>query len=78
MTLWCNQKIVEKSLIAPKQIKLKKIAKGGSLVFFRGSGRRFCFGRGSDISSMFRISIVQVQQMEQSLPYAFKKKQTTL
>ena len=30
---------------------------------FRGSGRRFCFGRGSDVSSEFWTSVVQVEQM---------------
>ena len=38
----CRQKI---------KVKNTKIATGGSLVCFRASGRRFCFGRGSDVSS---------------------------
>ena len=42
-----------------------------SLVRFRGSGRRFCFGRGSDISSMFWTCVDQVKQMnKKSGPYA--------
>ena len=49
----------------PKKIEVKntKIAKGESLVCFQGSGRRFCFGRGSDVSSIFWTCIVQVEQM---------------
>ena len=54
------KKFSKNSLIKPKKSKLKtKIAKGGSLVSFRGSGRRFCFGRGSDVPSMFWTCIVQ-------------------
>ena len=39
----------------PKKIQVKN-TKGGSLVYFRGSGHRcFCFGRGSGVSSMFLL-----------------------
>ena len=53
----------------PKIILVKntKIAKGGSLVCFRGSARRFCFGRGSDVSRMFWICLVQVEQMNKKV-----------
>ena len=44
-------------------VKNTKIAKGGILSMFRGSGRRFCFGRGFDVSSMFWTSVVQIEQM---------------
>ena len=58
------QNLLKKSHM-PKKIQMKntKIAKGRSLVCFRGSGRRFCFGRSSDVSSMFWICVVQVEQM---------------
>ena len=42
------------------EVKITKMAKGGSLVCFRGSGRRFCFSQGSDVLSMFWKSLVQV------------------
>ena len=43
---------IQKSRIVPNKIRVKN-TKGGVLCF-RGSGRRcFCFGRGSDVSSMF-------------------------
>ena len=48
-------------------MKNTKIAKGVSLVCFRASGRRFCFGRGSDVSSMFCTSVVQVEQMNKKV-----------
>ena len=35
----------------------------GSLVCCRGSGHRFCFGRGFDVFSMFWMCVVQVEQM---------------
>ena len=38
-TLWCNPKSFKKSSIVPK----KKWGHGGSLVWFRGCGRLFCF-----------------------------------
>ena len=59
------KKNFEKKFIVPTKIEVKniKIAKGGSLVCFQGSGRRFCFGRGSDVSSIFWTRIVQVEQM---------------
>ena len=44
---------------------------------FRGSGRRFCFGRGSGIPSMFWASVVQVEQMNKKGPYAYEKKLPT-
>ena len=44
-------------------LSLQKIAKGGLSVCFRGSGRGLCFGRGSDVSRMFLICVVQVEQM---------------
>ena len=47
------QNFWKKSYSAEKHLKWEKIAKGGSLVCFWGSGRRFSFGRGSDVSSMF-------------------------
>ena len=49
----------------PEKIEVEnnKVAKGGSLVYFLGCGRRFCFGRGSDVSSMLWTSVVQVEQM---------------
>ena len=57
-------KKVKKSRIVPKKIRVKN-TKGGILCF-RGSGRRcFCFGRGSDVSSMFWTSVVQVDDVEQ-------------
>ena len=50
---------------AIQKIRVKN-TKGGSLVCFRGSGRRcFCFGRGSGVSSMFWTSVVQVDDVEQ-------------
>ena len=39
-----------------------KIVKGGSLACFRGSGRRFCFRRGSDVSSMFWTSVFKLNK----------------
>ena len=51
------QKFSNRSLIVPKKT-MKKIANGGSVVCFRGSGRRFsvfCFGRGSDDSSVLNL-----------------------
>ena len=63
--------VFEKIRIAPIKSKVKtptwEIVKGGSIVRFRGSGRRFCFGRGSDISSMFWTSVVQVEQMNNNV-----------
>ena len=55
-----------------------EIAEGGSLVSFRGSGRRFCFGRGSDVSSMFWIWVVQVEQMNKIVDHARVKKLPTV
>ena len=37
------------------------------LTCFRVSGRLFCFGRGSDVSSMFWTSVVQVEQMNKNM-----------
>ena len=34
--------------------------KRGSSLCFRGSGRRFCVGQGSDVPSMFCTSVIQV------------------
>ena len=54
----CAKKIQDKNI---------KIAKGRSLARFRGSGRWFCFGRGTDVSSMVWICIVQVEQMNKKV-----------
>ena len=46
-----ESKKFQKKSIVPKKIQVKNTI-GGSLVYFRGSGRRcFCFGRGSGVSS---------------------------
>ena len=37
------------------------------MVCFRGSGRRFCFGRGSDVSRKFWTSVVQGEQMNKKV-----------
>ena len=59
-----SQKFQRKSQSA-ENIRVKNTT-GGSLVCFRGSGRRcFCFGRGSGVSSMFWTSVVQVDIVEQ-------------
>ena len=58
-TIWCNLKFLEKKSHGAEKLQVK-IAKGGLLVCFRGSGRHFCFERDSDISSMFWTSVVQV------------------
>ena len=54
---WFNQKIFEKKSHKAKkyQVKNTKIAKGLSLVCFRASGRRFCFGQGSEVFSVLDI-----------------------
>ena len=53
----------KKSRIVPKKLR-KKNTKG--VLCFRGSGRRrFCFGRGSGVLSMFWTSVVQVDDVEQ-------------
>ena len=39
------------------------MAKGGSFVYFRRSGRWFCFGQGSDVSSIVWKCVGQVEQM---------------
>ena len=60
----------KKSLIVPKNIEGKKtkIAKGEFFpVCFRSSRRRFYFGRGSEVSSMFWICSVQVEQMNKKI-----------
>ena len=44
-----------------------KSPKFGSFECFRSSGRWFRFGRGSDISSMLRTSIVQAEQMNKKV-----------
>ena len=49
------------------EVKNTKTAKGGSFVCFRGSRRRFSFGRGSDVSSMFRTCVVEVEQMNKKV-----------
>ena len=59
-----SKKFQKKSRGAEK-VRVKN-TKGGSLVCFRGSGRRcFSFGRGSGVSSMFWTSVVQVDVVEQ-------------
>ena len=50
------------------------IAKGRSLVSFRGYEHRFCFGRGSVISGMFWTSVVQVEQMKKKLTVRCKSR----
>ena len=57
---WRRDPLVQKSWYT-------KIAKGVSLVCFRGSGRRFCFGWGSDKSSMFWTCVGKVKQMNKKL-----------
>ena len=53
-TFWCNLNIIEKVSECQKiWLKNTKISKAGSLVCFRRPGRRFCSGRGSDLSSIF-------------------------
>ena len=42
--------------------KTSKLKTSGSLASFRGSGRRFCFGRYSDNSIMCLTSVLQVEQ----------------
>ena len=60
-----QSKKFQKKSHRPKKIRVKN-TKGGSLVCFRGSGRRcFCFGRGSGVSSMFWTSVVQIDVVEQ-------------
>ena len=53
----------------------------GTLVWFRGPGRRcFCFGRGSGVSSMFWMSVVQVyvvEQMNKKVDHTRLKNKTT-
>ena len=57
------------------QVKNTKIVRGGPLVCFHGSGRRFCFGRGSDVSSIFWTSVFQVEQMNKKVD--LMRKETT-
>ena len=52
-TRWCNQKIHQDSQVG--------------ILSFRGYGRRFCFGRDSDVCSMFWICVVQVEQMNKKV-----------
>ena len=59
---------------AEKNVRNINIAKGGSLVCFRSSGRRFCFGRGSDVSSMFWACVVQVEQTNKNVDLTRIKK----
>ena len=50
------KKFSKKVSLVPRKIEvIAKIAKGGTLVCYRSSGRCFCFcfGRGYDVSSMF-------------------------
>ena len=72
-----QSKKVQKSRKVPKKIRVKN-TKGGSLVCFRGSGRRcFCFGRGFGVSSMFWTSVVQgdvVEQMNKTVDLTGLKK----
>ena len=62
-TLWWNPKKFKKSHSAKKnRVKTTKRV----VLCFRGSGRRcFCFGRGSDVWSMFRTFVIQVDGVEQ-------------
>ena len=65
-----SEKSLEKSLKrSHKKSKLKTLRypKGGSLVCFRGSGHRVCFGRVSGVSSMFWICVVQVEQLNKKV-----------
>ena len=55
------------SLPGLSKLKATILPKERSLVCFKSSGRRFCFGRGSDESSMFRTSIVQVEKMNKKV-----------
>ena len=50
-----SKKLLKKRCRSAEKFEVKntKIAKGGLLVCFRGSGRWFCFRRGSEISSIF-------------------------
>ena len=50
-----------------KKFNLKREPMGRSLVCSRASGRRFCFGRSFDVSSMFWTSVVQVEQMDKKV-----------
>ena len=52
------------------KVKDIKIAKGGYLVCFRGSGRRFCFERGFNVYSMFWTCLVQVEQINKKVNLA--------
>ena len=49
-----------------KKYEKNPTEKHQGILCFRGSGRRcFCFGRGSGVSSMFWMSVVQVDYDEQ-------------
>ena len=61
------------SEVQKSEVKNTKIAKEGSLVCFWGSGHRFCFGRGLDVSSMFWTSVVQVEQMNKKVDFTCQK-----
>ena len=47
-------------------------------VSFRCSGRRVCFGRGPDVSSIFWTSVVQVEQMNKKVDFTCLKRLRTL
>ena len=55
---------IKKQVPKKKQFKNTNIAK---ILCFRDSGRRFCFGRGFDVYSMFWICVVQVEQMNKKV-----------
>ena len=59
-----------------KKFNLKREPMGRSLVCSRASGRRFCFGRSFDVSSMFWTSVVQVEQMDKKVDPRHLKKIT--
>ena len=62
-----QRKKFEKSLIVEKTSKLKTLS-------FSGYGRRFYFGGGSDVSSMFWTCVVQVAQMNKKVDDHTRKK----
>ena len=69
----CNEEnVARKGSECRKKLKLKtaRWRKIGPLVNFRGSGRRFGFGRGSDVSSMFWRSVVHTEQLFKNVDHS--------
>ena len=77
-----ESKKVQKKLHSAEKIRVNN-TKGGILCF-RGSGRRcFCFGRGSCVSSVFWMSVVQIddeqnEQMNKQVDRTHLKKLPTV